>query len=151
VKQRTRAWIERRDDRWEERRACLVVEGPDSPRYAKVDRRSSLRYLVSALTLVALAVAVPERFELIAALVVLPAFMLILRRGSFHAATSASDYYDGWLAGRLALVNRLSEQLPHGSEAVIQALLLENQRDLEVLLDVRTETAPDDLSELDDL
>ena len=146
-----RAWIERTIAKEAERRTALVTEGEDSPTYARSLRRGVLRFGVAMLALAALVAFVPHPYEELAAVVAMLTGFATVRHGAFRDTAAARTYFDGWVDGRMALYNRLVDEIPKGYEALVEALQVENHRDIEVLLDVRTTRAPDDLSGLDDL
>jgi hypothetical protein len=146
-----RTRIERSVERAAERRTVLVAEGSDSSAYDRLQRRGTLRFgLTVAVLYVAIAV-VPDRFGLVAVVVAPLACFAVLHAGSYRETAAAQAYLDGWLDGRRALCERLVDELPNGEDGLVGALRLEYDRDLEVLLDIRTSRAPDDLSGLDNL
>lgn len=132
-----------------ERRAALVREGEGSPSYRRLRRRGLLRLWMTTVVLYAVVALVPQRLEVLAAVAVTLAVSATLRCGAFRDAEAARHYFDGWVDGRMALCGRLVGELETGPEALLDALRIEHDRDLEVLLDIRTTRAPDDLSGLE--
>jgi len=144
------AWIERSIASEDERRTAMVTQGVDSPTYDRSHRRGVVRFGTAIVALYAEIVLVPDQFEMFAALLAVPTLFVTIRCGAFRDTAAARNYFAGWVDGRMALFERLTDEVPNGTEALLGALRLENERDLEVVLDVRTTQAPDDLSDLDD-
>ena len=147
----------------ERRRRTLVQHGMGSVEHRRMRLRAAVWYLL-CLAQLYVAVLWAEGIWQFAAWAWVLVFMSnTLRGGAWRHTRAASDYCDGWLEGRQQLIQSTFlratefEQVDENGgvarvdlEKVMAGLAFETTRDMEVVLDVRTAKAPDDLSGLGD-